>query len=92
MPAYKKMESLKNGGSWGKFWWKTCGFEWVKNSMVSYWRESCPLFNALNPRYFFSGISHGLNLFIIKNVNLGGASSNCVFSLQNKSQVNSVSE
>ena len=30
MPAYKKMESLKNGGSWGKFWWKTCGFEWVK--------------------------------------------------------------
>ena len=31
MPAYKKMESLKNGGSWGKFWWKTCGFEWVKS-------------------------------------------------------------
>ena len=30
MPAYEKMESLKNGGSWGKFWWKTCGFEWVK--------------------------------------------------------------
>ena len=30
MPGYGKMESLKNGGSWGKFWWKTCGFEWVK--------------------------------------------------------------
>ena len=29
MPAYKKIESLKNGGSWGKFRWKTCGFEWV---------------------------------------------------------------
>ena len=31
MPAYKKMESLENGGSWGKFWWKTCGFEWDGN-------------------------------------------------------------
>ena len=30
MPGYEKMESLKNSGSWGKFWWKTCGFEWVK--------------------------------------------------------------
>ena len=30
MPGYEKMESLKNGGSWGKFWCKTCGFERVK--------------------------------------------------------------
>ena len=29
MPGYEQIESLKNGGSWGKFWWKTCGFEWV---------------------------------------------------------------
>ena len=31
--SLQKMESLKNGGSWGKFWWKTCGFEWVKGSL-----------------------------------------------------------
>ena len=29
MPGYEKIESFKNGGSWGKFWWKTCGFERV---------------------------------------------------------------
>ena len=34
MPGYEQIESLKNGGSWGKFWWKTCGFEWVKLSCV----------------------------------------------------------
>ena len=31
MSGYEKMESLKNGSSWGKFWWKTCGFECVKD-------------------------------------------------------------
>ena len=31
MPGYEKIESLKNGGSWGKFWWKTGGFEWVEH-------------------------------------------------------------
>ena len=30
MPGYEKIESLKNGGSWGQFCWKTCGFERVK--------------------------------------------------------------
>ncbi len=34
MPGYEKMESLTNGGSWGKFWWKTCGFEWVKKTLL----------------------------------------------------------
>ena len=29
MPGYEKIESLKNGGSWGQFCWKTCGFERV---------------------------------------------------------------
>ena len=33
MPGYEQMESLKNGGSWGKFWWKTCGCEWVKTDV-----------------------------------------------------------
>ena len=33
MPGYEKIESLKNGGSWGKFWWKTCGFERVNNQI-----------------------------------------------------------
>ena len=28
----RKIESLKNGGSWGIFCWKTCGFERVKSS------------------------------------------------------------
>ena len=31
MPGYEKIESLKNGGSWGQFCWKTCGFERVKS-------------------------------------------------------------
>ena len=35
MPGYEKMESLKNGGSWGKFWWKTCGFERVNSLSLS---------------------------------------------------------
>ena len=29
MPGYEQIESLKNCGSWGKFCWKTCGFERV---------------------------------------------------------------
>ena len=38
MPGYEQIESLKNGGSWGKFWWKTCGFEWVNgfNEMAKF--------------------------------------------------------
>ena len=35
MPGYEKIESLKNGGSWGKFWWKTCGFERVNTVLSS---------------------------------------------------------
>ena len=35
MPGYEEIESLKNGGSWAKFWWKTGGFEWVKSVSLS---------------------------------------------------------
>ena len=34
MPGYEKIESLKNGGSWGQFCWKTCGFERVNGLMA----------------------------------------------------------
>ena len=33
MPGYEKIESLKNGGSWAQFCWKTCGFERVINAL-----------------------------------------------------------
>ena len=36
MPGYEKIESLKNGGSWGQFCWKTCGFERVKCPFMSW--------------------------------------------------------
>ena len=32
MPGYEKIESLKNGGSWGQFCWKMCGFERVNRA------------------------------------------------------------
>ena len=35
MPGYEKIESLKNGGSWGQFCWKTCGFERVNGWLPS---------------------------------------------------------
>ena len=36
MPGYEKIESLKNGGSWGQFCWKTCGFERVKRHVTNF--------------------------------------------------------
>ena len=33
MPGYGKFESMKNGGSWGQFCWKTCGSEKVKSAL-----------------------------------------------------------
>ena len=34
LPGYEKKESVKNDGSWGNFWWKTCGFERVNNTGI----------------------------------------------------------
>ena len=40
MPGYEKIESLKNGGSWGQFCWKTCGFERVNTNCLHCMSES----------------------------------------------------
>ena len=48
MPGYEKIESLKNGGSWGQFCWKTCGFERVNVAGGEVATEECSAANCQN--------------------------------------------
>ena len=58
MPGYEEIESLKNGGSWGKFWWKTGGFEWVnwpEHTYISWLNDVCGIRVQTVEFYFILG-------------------------------------